>query len=272
MKYALINGSKAEATKGEKGLCPSCNSEVIARCGEVKVNHWAHIGNRNCDPWWENETEWHRSWKDKFPVEWQEIVHYAENGEKHIADVKTQTGYVLEFQHSFLNPEERGSRNKFYSELVWVVDGNRRKTDKKQFKKVIEESDALNKESTILRVCFPEECRLIKEWQDKNALVFFDFQETTESNQSRLWFLFPEITTSEAYLSYLSKQKFIELHNENKFEELVRNNILPIHNKLLEETQSCHKISSNYGNPNNLSGFDRFESNRQIRQRSFNRL
>ena len=47
MKFALINGDKAEATKGAKGFCPSCGSELIAKCGEVKVNHWAHKGNRN---------------------------------------------------------------------------------------------------------------------------------------------------------------------------------------------------------------------------------
>ena len=46
-------------------------------------------GRRFCDPWWENETEWHRAWKDQFPADWQEIVHHAEDGEKHIADVKT---------------------------------------------------------------------------------------------------------------------------------------------------------------------------------------
>ena len=74
MKFALVDGNKTEATKGAKGICPICGSELIAKCGEVKINHWAHKGIRNCDPWWENETEWHRSWKNNFPAEWQEIV------------------------------------------------------------------------------------------------------------------------------------------------------------------------------------------------------
>jgi len=39
MKYALINGKKTEATKGAKGLCPCCGSELIAKCGEVKITH-----------------------------------------------------------------------------------------------------------------------------------------------------------------------------------------------------------------------------------------
>jgi hypothetical protein len=55
-----------------------------------------------CDHWWESETQWHRNWKNEFPESWQEIVHTSENGEKHVADVKTENGIVLEFQHSFL--------------------------------------------------------------------------------------------------------------------------------------------------------------------------
>ena len=67
MKYALFNGNKIEACKGDKGTCPSCGSELISKCGEIKINHWAHKRTKNCDLWWENETEWHRSWKDQFP-------------------------------------------------------------------------------------------------------------------------------------------------------------------------------------------------------------
>ena len=111
MKYALVNDEKTEAVKGASGYCPNCGTELIAKCGEVNVNHWSHKGNRNCDQWWEPETEWHRSWKDNFPKEWQEVIHTnEENGEKHIADVKTDYGWVLEFQHSHINPDERASR------------------------------------------------------------------------------------------------------------------------------------------------------------------
>ena len=118
MKFALINGVKTEASKGANGICPYCGSKLVAKCGEIKINHWAHIGNRNCDPWWENETDWHRSWKGKFPNDWQEVIHRSDSGEKHIADIKTESGWVIEFQHSFLNPEERRSRIAFYKKLV----------------------------------------------------------------------------------------------------------------------------------------------------------
>ena len=240
MKFALINGDKAQATKGARGFCPRCGSELIARCGEVKINHWAHQGSRNCDPWWENETDWHRSWKDKFPIKWQEVVHFDQSGEKHIADVKTESGYVLEFQHSYLNPEERRSRNAFYSKLVWVVDGVRRKTDRSQFQKILEEGTSLRANVPIKQVHFPDECRLLKEWHDSNALVFFDFQEEKDTEQSNLWFLFPKTTSGGTYLSPFSRVKFIELHNNNKFDELVQNIILPIHNELARNKQIQH--------------------------------
>ena len=137
MKFALVEGIRTEATKGTKGVCPSCGSELIARCGDIKVHHWSHKGSRNCDSWWENETEWHRSWKSHFPDEWQEIVQFDTGGEKHIADVKTNEDWVLEFQHSHISSEERRSRNRFYPKLVWVVDGTRRKRDQVQFEKSI---------------------------------------------------------------------------------------------------------------------------------------
>ena len=267
MKYALVNGDKAEATKGAKGLCPSCSAGLIAKCGEVKVNHWAHKRSRNCDPWWENETDWHRSWKGNFPVDWQEVIHFGDSGEKHIADVKTQTGWVLEFQHSYLDPEERRSRNAFYSRLVWIVDGTRRETDKLQFEKAIKESTAVIKELPVRRVLFPEECRLLKEWHDTNALVFFDFQETKETNRSILWFLFHKIATNEAYISPFSRQTFIEMHNGNKFDEMVTNVISPIH-KLANDMQISRK-NIQYGHPSRVSEFERYMANQQRRQRRF---
>ena len=69
----------------------------------------------------------------QFPVEWQEVVHFAEDGEKHVADVKTSTGLVIEFQHSAITKEEVLSRTAFYQKIIWVVDGRRIKNDFKKF-------------------------------------------------------------------------------------------------------------------------------------------
>lgn len=269
MKFALINGEKTEATKGAKGFCPSCGLELVAKCGEVKVKHWAHKGNRNCDPWWENETEWHRSWKGNFPVDWQEVNHTnLATGKKHRADVKTQNGWTLEFQHSFLNPEERLTRITFYQKLVWVVDGTRRKTDKKQFQKMLEESTKLRTNIPIIRTHFPDECRLLKEWHDKNSLVFFDFREVEDAEQSMLWFLFPETPSDSAYLSPFSRTSFIEIFNKDNFDKLYDNTILPIHTELANGERR-QQITNLHSRTSALPGFERYMRSKQKRKKPF---
>jgi competence protein CoiA len=72
---------------------------------------------------WENETDWHRQWKNLFPEECREVVHIAENGEIHRADIKTSTGIIIEVQHSAMTDAERISRESFYKNLVWIIDG-----------------------------------------------------------------------------------------------------------------------------------------------------
>ena len=138
MKYALVNGQRTEAQPKLVGECPLCGTEMIAKCGDVYAHHWAHKSRRNCDHWWESETEWHRNWKNLFPLDWQEVVHRAEDGEKHFADVRTEDSWVIEFQHSRIKPEERDSREEFYGKLVWVIDGKLRPTYEEQFLKALE--------------------------------------------------------------------------------------------------------------------------------------
>ena len=133
MKYALHNNAKVEATPGANGICACCGSELVAKCGSQKVWHWAHKSKKHCDHWWENKTQWHRDWKNYFPQDWQEVVHSAGDGEKHIADVKTPSGLVIEFQHSAINPDEQSSRERFYKKMIWVVNGTRLKTDREKF-------------------------------------------------------------------------------------------------------------------------------------------
>lgn len=259
MKFALVDGNKTEAIRGTKGICPSCGSEIIAKCGELKINHWAHKGTRNCDNWWENETEWHRLWKNHFPKEWQEIVHFDKNGEKHIADVKTYKDWVLEFQHSFLRPDERKARNAFYSKLVWVIDGLRRKTDKIQFQKILKESSkAPVGNVNIRRINFPDESRLLKEWLNCRVPVFFDFYEL---NKSTLWFLLPLNIKDEAYLIPFSREEFINLLNNSEFDELVFDLVPNIRNIINE-----HKRQISNRTVNNLL---QRQTRRTVRRRRF---
>ncbi len=50
MKFAFFNDERIEATKGAKGICPSCGSELIAKCGEIVIHHWSH--KKKCDDYW----------------------------------------------------------------------------------------------------------------------------------------------------------------------------------------------------------------------------
>lgn len=94
-----------------------------AKCGPRVVHHWAHARPRACDPWWENETPWHREWKNLFPPHCREVTHTAPDGEIHRADIKTPSGIYVEVQHSSLTDVERRSREAFYQNILWVLDG-----------------------------------------------------------------------------------------------------------------------------------------------------
>ncbi|MCZ4410536.1 competence protein CoiA family protein [Cryomorphaceae bacterium 1068] len=216
MKYALINGEKTEAANGSRGFCPSCGSELIAKCGEVKINHWAHKGKRNCDPWWENETEWHRNWKNKFPEEWQEEIHTdPKSGEKHIADVRAKDGLVLEFQHSYIKPEEQRSREAFYKRMVWIVDGTRLKRDFPRFLKGMK--DAMTVKERIYSTDFPEEV-FPKAWVESEVPVILDFGRGTLADdphlkiKQNLYCLLPIRSNFgfEMYIAEFSRKPFIE--------------------------------------------------------------
>jgi hypothetical protein len=206
-KIALVNGQRQEAQPKLSGKCPICDSRMVAKCGEVKIWHWAHLGKRLCDPWWEPETPWHRAWKDRFPIDWQEVVHHqAETGEKHIADVKTDRGWVIEFQHSYLRPEERRSRDAFYRKLIWVVDGTRRKRDKAQLLNAWEEGVPLGANSSVRKV-FSDDCSLLREWAGSNTPIFFDLGDV-----QLVWWLVATSTNGLVYLAPYSRNRFIESH------------------------------------------------------------
>ncbi len=50
-----------------------------------------------------------------------------------MADVRTDKGLVIEFQHSYINPEERRQRENFYKNMIWIVDGTRLQRDFPRF-------------------------------------------------------------------------------------------------------------------------------------------
>ncbi len=215
-KYALVNDQRQKPQPGLKGKCQVCGQPMIAKCGEIKIHHWAHKGYRQCDTWWERETEWHRAWKGQFPDDWQEVVHIGENGEKHIADVKTDEGWVIEFQHSYLNPEERRSRDTFYPKLVWVVDGTRRKNDRKQFFKAHKEGKQVGDTPIVTITEWDwDECRILREWSGSDKHIFFDFGE------DGFWWLFAKFRNGTLCVTPFLPTAFIEIHSDGGFDERV---------------------------------------------------
>jgi competence CoiA-like predicted nuclease len=232
MRYALVDNIKTEAVKGVKGVCLSCGSELIAKCGEQKINHWAHKDNRNCDPWWEPETEWHRSWKNNYDIGWQEVAMTDENtGEKYIADVRSDHGLVIEFQHSHIKPEERLSRENFYKNMVWVVDGTRLKRYFIRFLKGREDFRKTENES-IYRIEFPD-VAFPKNWLKSNVPVIFDFKglEMTDTNDIRnnLFCIFLNREWEPALIAEITRKAFIKTTINGEWSERFRKyiNYLP---------------------------------------------
>lgn len=126
MKFALVDGIKRAPKPKLKGICCNCGSPTQAKCGTRKVWHWAHVNLQHCDSWWENETEWHRLWKSYFPEQNQEVVHFDEiTGEKHIADIRTDNGMIIEIQNSPMSEAEMLSRENFYEKMMWIINGER---------------------------------------------------------------------------------------------------------------------------------------------------
>ena len=224
MRFALIDNKKVEAAPGLKALCPGCNQPVIPKCGTKKVHHWAHCSNVMCDNWWEPETAWHRSWKNIFPFEYQEIFLTDERtGEKHIADVCNKHGMVIEFQHSHITPQERNSREIFYKNMIWVIDGTRLKRDYPRFVKGMNDCFRSTGTQGFYFVHFLDECFPFS-WINSKVPVIFDFQLDNLSNdpidamREHLWCLLPQYSYRYSVIAILSRNDFIKIiTDEPKF-------------------------------------------------------
>lgn len=124
MEFAIVDGSRQTPKPKSRGTCAHCGNQMLSKCGTKVIWHWAHASRKHCDPWWENETDWHRKWKSYFPPGWREQRAVDSTNEAHIADIRTPKGVVLEFQNSPISPEELQSREQFYGDMTWIVNGD----------------------------------------------------------------------------------------------------------------------------------------------------
>lgn len=204
MKFALINGVKTEAAKGLTGTCQCCGGVVIAKCGQFKIHHWAHKSLKQCDPWWENETDWHRQWKSYFPVSNQEVIFISPTGEKHIADIYLpDKKCVIEVQSYQIKPEEMKSREDFYNVMIWVVNGCKNEFDKYYFHLSVHEAHTNDK--LLRKINWVGRSKLIARWSNTTKHVYFDFGESV------LWHLIEFDTKSkQGLVKAYYKQNFIK--------------------------------------------------------------
>jgi len=215
LQYAILNGLRTKPQKGLVGECPNCGSEVISKCGQERVHHWSHKGRRKCDPWHENETQWHRDWKSLFPDEWHEISHKADDGERHIADLKRPDGLVVEIQYSHIDPVERKKREEFYRTIVWIVSGLRLKRGIPGFEEAFEYGRLVYEKPLIFSV-YTSDSQLLRKWVKSNGSVYFDFGdhlfETVNLGTPRepvLWRLDPSSSEETSYLTPILKSTLV---------------------------------------------------------------
>jgi competence protein CoiA len=213
MHFALVDNERTAPSPGLTGSCPACGGATIAKCGDQRIHHWAHSKKTACDSWREPETPWHRTWKNRFPARWQEFIRWDHNGEKHIADVRTERGLTIEFQHSHLRPEERAARENFYGDILWIVDGSRLARDLPRFLDGIRTLRPFLQKGLYIAP-FPDEM-FPRSWLNCTVPVFFDFENTTDLTEKAmhvrcpLWCLLPGRALGQAVVLKVSRENFV---------------------------------------------------------------
>jgi competence protein CoiA len=171
MKFALVSDLRVEASPKAVGTCHGCGMPTVAKCGQMVLWHWAHKAGMHCDRWWEPETVWHRAWKDRFPLDWQEVViENPATGERHIADVRTPSGLVIEMQRWTIDPGEVDAREAFYQKIVWVVDGTKNESDPFNFSNMRSGRD----EDGVVAFRWYGRSKLFHRWHSQKP-IFIDF-------------------------------------------------------------------------------------------------
>jgi hypothetical protein len=232
----------AEATeRGLRGKCRGCKSTVTAVISDdsSRINHWRHLSKADCDKWWENETVWHREWKNHFPKTWQEYRFEDDiTDEWHIADLYTHHCLVVEFQHSYLYSEERDIREAFYNNMFWVVDGTRLKRDYKRFEKCLDVLKPTNINHLYL-LARPDKF-FHKHWITSSVPVLFDFKGTEpidpkELTRKYLWGLFPKRIAGYSVIVRQNHDGFVGLVKSRKDGEKAKETLNKIQQFLGEE-------------------------------------
>lgn len=122
MQYAMTPaGERVSPARRDDCVCEMCGAAVVARMGTIVVHHWAHVSLGDCDSWSEPMTPWHRDWQSQWADRCREVILG-----NHRADVVTDDGSVLEFQHSTISSAEVLERLNHYlihgQKIAWIFD------------------------------------------------------------------------------------------------------------------------------------------------------
>lgn len=147
------------------------------------------------------------------------------SGEKHIADVQTSSKLVIEFQHSPIDPIEQTSRERFYKNMVWVVDAGRSKRDVYRFLKNKNQLKPFLMEG-LFTSGFPDDIFPIK-WLNTTIPVVYDFSSASgidveNDDLSHLWCLLKWPGDSSVLLTRIQKQVFVNFTNNGSWEQWVQ--------------------------------------------------
>lgn len=121
MLLALRGGERVPATPDGWATCPTCDEELLPKCGSIVAWHWAHLAN-DCDPWSEPESQWYLDWK-AYASRCE--VTMKQEGVHHRADIVTKNNVVVELQHGYLPVSKIRERELFYRRMIWLYDARR---------------------------------------------------------------------------------------------------------------------------------------------------
>lgn len=119
MLYAIDQNGQAirPSAHKEQATDPYSGGIVHGVFGEG-LNYWRLIEDEY-DAWALPDSTWNLKWKMKFPKELVEISIQGDQ-EKHVGDVRTNTGTVLKFQGRNLTEDQIKQREAFFGQMVWV--------------------------------------------------------------------------------------------------------------------------------------------------------
>lgn len=271
MQFAIVGNNKHQRPEtGLKGKCPFCGEDLIAKCGNIKVHHWSHSSKSEC-PYKKNKGPWHINWQNNFPDDWQEYLMYSETGEKNIADIRTPSGFVIEFQHSHIKDEELYQRENFYKNMTWVVNAANWKKiflffkdrfedhiikdDYKSLKKIDDNKlDAFFSKgeptnikkweiiSSFILDTYEYEAKFSEIWSNSHVPVFYDLYGEESSEERKIWqqylyCCFPYRRLVGFYFMPIKREEFIEIANHDKLNDwldIMKQNVDNLEKKEIE--------------------------------------